>query len=354
MSQDGSRQQTNSDLSDEPVLVKHYLVKTNTSDLIDQLFLAQSLNQSVPLPPDPKPAIRDTLQPVYQPGTVILVFRTLVQSLRVVPYRQRAYVASTRRLSPPSSEQTYQSDLFSSQPINNRFFLCLACASVAMTLLLWAASQVKFSTDNVAPPVLAAPQGSSSPTVGAAEIQSTAPEPYPQSVEPGKSPQLVGQLVEPEKLPQPVDQGIEPAPSTTAIQPTKVSLPANTQVVPANTVIPVPARAKPERIFVPVYQPSPAQPVAAKPQTTYRAAVASASIPSVSTSSIAASTHTLVGVMEFGDRSAALIDINHVIRRIRIGETLTPDGWKLTKVTDQKAVLQRGGKLRSIYVGQKF
>lgn len=336
MSQDGSCHPTNSDLSDELVLAKHCLVETNPSDLMDKPFLEPSLNQSVPLLPDPRPAVRDTLQPVYQP-TVILVLRTFVQSLQVVPHRQPAsYVASARRLSLPSSEPTYQS-VFASQSVNNRFILCLACASVTVMSLLWAGSQVISSDDvAVAPPVLTPQQGSSLPAVSAADVRSTA-HTYPKSVESRKLPQLV-------------DRSAKQNTPSTVIQPAKVPLPANPQV-PANTVISVPARVT-ERIFVPVYRPSPAQAMASKPQATYRASVTSAT-PSVSASPVASPSHTLVGVMEFGDRSAALIDINHVIQRIRIGE-LTPDGWKLTKVIDQKAVLQRGGKLRSIYVGQKF
>lgn len=336
MSQDGSRHPTNSDLSDELVLAKHCLVETSPSDLMDKPFLEPSLNQSIPLLPDPKPAIRDTLQPVYQP-TVILVLRTFVQSLQVVPHRQPAsYVASAKRLSLPSSEPTYQSDLFASQSVNNRFILCLACASVTVMSLLWAGSQ-GISSDNVAPPVLTAQQGAGLPAVSAADVRSTVHKPDPQSVKSRKLPQLV-------------DRSAKQNTPTTAIQPAKVPLPANLQV-PANTVISVPARVT-ERIFVPDYRPSPAQTTASKPQAAHRASVASAT-PSVSASPVASPSHTLVGVMEFGDRSAALIDVNHVVQRIRIGE-LTPDGWKLTKVIDQKAVLQRGGKLRSIYVGQKF
>jgi hypothetical protein len=350
MSQDGSCDQINSDLSDELVLAKHRLVETNASDLIDELFLEQSLNQTVPLLPDPKPAIRDTLQPVYQPGIVILVFRTLIQSFRVVSYRQPgSYVASTKRLSPRSSKQTYhsseqiyQSDLFASRPVNNHFILYLACASVTMALLLWVGSQVKLSTNSAASPVLVASQESSPPTVSAAKVQPTAHEPHLQSVNP-------------EKLPQPIDQeGAEQITLPTKVpQPAKVPLPVNPQV-PANVVIPVPARVKPERVYVPVYQPSPTQETASKPRIAYKASIPSATIPLVSSSPGAPTTHTLVGVMEFGDRSAALVDINHVTRRISVGEMLTPGGWKLTKVAGQTAVLQRGGRLRSIYVGQMF
>lgn len=340
MSQDSSNHQIDSDLSDV-VLAKHCLVETDTCKLVDEIFLEQSLNQITPLLSDPKPAIRDVLPPVYQPDTVILVFRTLVQSLRVVPYRQRAsYVA---RL---ASETTYQSDLFIPQPGNSRFFLCLACASVTMTLLLWAGSQVRLGANNAAPPGLVVPQTTpqeSTPTVSTAGVQPTVDKPV--------------QSVNPEKLPQPIEPtaGVKPTtPSTAATQLAKVPLPARPQV-PANTVIPVPARVKPERIYVP-YQP-PAQAVVskpAKPQVAYKASIPSATVPSVSPSGASISTHTLVGVLEFGDRSAALVNINRVTRRISVGETLTPGGWKLTKVAGQTVVLQRGSKLRSIYVGQTF
>jgi len=115
-----------------------------------------------------------------------------------------------------------------------------------------------------------------------------------------------------------------------------------------------------ERVYVPVYQPQPPQ-VVKKNAVTKKApqlAKAPPPLPNVATTTTApvvvTSTQTLVGVLELGDRSTALINTNGVPRRVQVGEDLGSGGWFLLKVADQKAIIQREGELRSIYVGQKF
>lgn len=64
--------------------------------------------------------------------------------------------------------------------------------------------------------------------------------------------------------------------------------------------------------------------------------------------------HTLVGILELGDKSAALFEIEGVARRIYVGESIGASGWTLAEVKNQEAVIRRGGEVRSIFVGQKF
>ncbi|SKB11373.1 conserved hypothetical protein [Planktothrix sp. PCC 11201] len=64
--------------------------------------------------------------------------------------------------------------------------------------------------------------------------------------------------------------------------------------------------------------------------------------------------HTLVGILELGDRSAALFEINGVARRIYVGETIGASGWSLVEVVNQEAVIRRNGEVRTIFVGQQF
>jgi hypothetical protein len=64
--------------------------------------------------------------------------------------------------------------------------------------------------------------------------------------------------------------------------------------------------------------------------------------------------HILVGIMELGDRSAGLFEINGVARRIRVGQTIGSSGWTLEEVKDGEAVIRRNGEVRSIYVGEQF
>lgn len=67
-----------------------------------------------------------------------------------------------------------------------------------------------------------------------------------------------------------------------------------------------------------------------------------------------ATTHTLVGILELGDRSAALFEINGVARRIYVGESVGASGWTLVEVVNQEAVIRRNGEVRTIFVGQQF
>ncbi len=64
--------------------------------------------------------------------------------------------------------------------------------------------------------------------------------------------------------------------------------------------------------------------------------------------------HTLVGILELGERSAALFEINGVARRVNVGEAIGTSGWSLVEVANQEAVIRRNGEVRSVGVGQKF
>ncbi|OKH55070.1 hypothetical protein NIES2101_05765 [Calothrix sp. HK-06] len=64
--------------------------------------------------------------------------------------------------------------------------------------------------------------------------------------------------------------------------------------------------------------------------------------------------HTLEGLLELGDKSAALFKVNGVTRRIEIGEAIGTSGWTLVEVANGEAVIRRNGEVRSIYAGQNF
>lgn len=67
-----------------------------------------------------------------------------------------------------------------------------------------------------------------------------------------------------------------------------------------------------------------------------------------------ATKQTLVGVMEQGDRSAALFNAGGVTRYIFVGEGIGDSGWTLVSVANQEAVIRRNGEVRSVYAGQSF
>ena len=65
-------------------------------------------------------------------------------------------------------------------------------------------------------------------------------------------------------------------------------------------------------------------------------------------------THSLVGILELGDQSAALFQVNGVTRRVHLGEAIGSAGWMLVEVGNQEAIIRRNGEVRSIYIGQNF
>jgi hypothetical protein len=137
-----------------------------------------------------------------------------------------------------------------------------------------------------------------------------------------------------------------------------------------------------ERVFVPVYQPVqsafnlpplptthstqslptvavrpsiPALPGAATPSVpapnqTSASPTTTATIPNIAPSN----THALVGILNLGDRSAAIFDINGVSQRVYVGEAIGSSGWILGSVANQEVIVRRNGETRSIYIGQQF
>jgi Tfp pilus assembly protein PilP len=126
-----------------------------------------------------------------------------------------------------------------------------------------------------------------------------------------------------------------------------------------------------ERVFVPVFQPS--QPVATRPMlptlpapnpnpannsqaiapqsnNSNQAPATAATIPNIAPTS----THMLLGVLELGDRSAALFEVNGVPQRVYVGERIGSSGWSLVSVANQEVTVRRNGEVRSIYIGQQF
>ncbi len=129
-----------------------------------------------------------------------------------------------------------------------------------------------------------------------------------------------------------------------------------------------------ERVYIPIYQsPVAANPIPIVPQTIPQAAPqkapqgspilpqnapqispATASAPATAPNITSAATRVLIGVLELGDRSAALFEIDGAPQRIQIGESIGGSGWTLVSIKNQEAIVRRNGEVRSIYVGQKF
>lgn len=64
--------------------------------------------------------------------------------------------------------------------------------------------------------------------------------------------------------------------------------------------------------------------------------------------------HELLGVMDLGEKSAALFKIEGITRRIHKGENIGSSGWTLVDVSNNEIVVRRNGEVRSIQTGQKI
>ncbi len=64
--------------------------------------------------------------------------------------------------------------------------------------------------------------------------------------------------------------------------------------------------------------------------------------------------YTLTGLLQLGDQSVALFEINGINQRIKAGESIGSSGWNIVSISGQEVVIRRNGEVRSVYVGQKF
>ncbi|MEH1872858.1 hypothetical protein [Nostoc sp.] len=102
-------------------------------------------------------------------------------------------------------------------------------------------------------------------------------------------------------------------------------------------------------------------PLPALPVVPLRAALAPDSEPTITQEQVYpavaiadAPSNTLEGLLELGNKSAALFKIDGVTRRINMGESIGSSGWTLVDVSNGEAVIRRNGEVRSIYAGQKL
>jgi hypothetical protein len=192
-------------------------------------------------------------------------------------------------------------------------------------------------------------------------------------VAPGTLPSTVPGTIPGTMPPPPPD--LLTVPSVVTVPPVVGTIPAAKPPVfgsftsqPATT----PPRAVPGTVAAPA---APVRVAPARPPAAVRPAAQTAAAPTtaprtvptlpvvVSPSPIAAAitpnldpteTHALIGLLELGDRSAALLEINGVPQRIQVGEKIGASGWQVVSITNQAALIQRNGEVRSIYVGQQF
>jgi hypothetical protein len=145
--------------------------------------------------------------------------------------------------------------------------------------------------------------------------------------------------------------GAPAAPQTGSVSPSPTASASGRAIAAAGTRTPLAASPNPSespqpKILARETEPAPA------PSAEQSAPAPEQSAPAVS--SAPTSAHTLVGILELGDRSAALFEVDGVARRIYVGESIGASGWTLAEIKNQEAVIRKGGDVRSVFVGQKF
>ncbi len=104
--------------------------------------------------------------------------------------------------------------------------------------------------------------------------------------------------------------------------------------------------AKPANIAV--------KPPATTPRAAAKVSPAAPETPTAATPMANLPQRTLTGVIEMGDRSAVLFELNGVTQRVYLGESIGSTGWSLVEVARDSAILRRNGEVRTIGVGQKI
>ncbi len=120
----------------------------------------------------------------------------------------------------------------------------------------------------------------------------------------------------------------------------------NTNTVPPSaTPNAIPNNAVPNVVTLPPTLPAPNTAIAPSSETN-----TNEPIPNIATNN----SYELVGVLELGDRSAALFEVNGSSQRVYIGETIGGSGWSIVSINNEEVVVRRNGEVRSIYIGQQF
>ncbi|MBD0392869.1 MAG: hypothetical protein ICV52_03065 [Microcoleus sp. C1-bin4] len=380
----------------ETVPAEAVAVESYADRLMDELFegVDRAFDGSGPQPAEP-------MAPEFVALKSISVPQIVLSPLAPEPQRgEKDVEAIARQVALETTKKQQSKQSF------DRILLGAACGSLLLVMGLWLASRSGLVRLPAAPaPETPAASGVTAPDTQFVEYvqrslevieQKKAPQPNPQlagvpGVAPagtlpsisisGAPPATAGLSTAVNRIADALEQaGAQPgapAPQVVVIPP-----PAQVTVAPAAPVAGVPAAPQTGSV-----SPSPAAPasgraiaaagartpLAASPspsdspqpkilaRETEAAPAASAqqsapapeqSAPAVS--SAPTSAHTLVGILELGDRSAALFEVDGVARRIYVGESIGASGWTLAEIKNQEAVIRKGGDVRSVFVGQKF
>jgi len=383
----------------ETVPAEAVAVESYADQLMDELFegVDRAFDGSGPQPAEP-------MAPEFVALKSISVPQIVLSPLAPEPQRgEKDVEAIARQVALETTKKQQSKQSF------DRILLGAACGSLLLVLGLWLASRSGLLRLRAAPaPETPAASGVTAPDTQFVEYVQRSLEVIEQKKAPQPNPQLAGVpgVAPPGTLPSISISGAPPAtaglstavnriadaleqagaqPGAPAPQVVVLPPPAQVTVAPAGPVAGVPAApAAPQTAAVSPSPTAPASgraiaaagtrtPLAASPSPSQSpqpkilaretepapapGAQQSAPAPEQSApavSSAPTSAHTLVGILELGDRSAALFEVDGVARRIYVGESIGASGWTLAEIKNQEAVIRKGGDVRSVFVGQKF
>ena len=142
-----------------------------------------------------------------------------------------------------------------------------------------------------------------------------------------------------------------------------ISLPKEPERLPGIQRIETPERPASQSLATALLPSTPATPLnppppPSSPQPTARLSTVPVLAPRVNLPPLLATAfpanYTLVGLLESGDRSAALFKFDGITQRIQVGEPVGTSGWNLVSVANRQAVIRRDRQVRSLSVGEKF
>jgi hypothetical protein len=68
----------------------------------------------------------------------------------------------------------------------------------------------------------------------------------------------------------------------------------------------------------------------------------------------AVASYTLIGVLDLGERSTAMFDMNGSVQSIGLGKAVSNTGWYVSRISQQEITIKRGKETKTVFVGQKF
>jgi hypothetical protein len=333
-------------------------IESYADRLMDDLFqdVEQALNFGLELA-EPKPTKRRSLAVVPEPLPTPIPGRARVAlsdaprgnllPLPVAPPAESLSERPSESLTESLPEQAADPSIDDTPPAPapekprrpyDRILFGISCISIIVSLAIWLLNQEWKRQSATTPAPVPSPIAPSPPV----SSDSSQFAEYAQ-----QALQAIGQRT-PAQVPS-----IAPAPSSTLPNPTlpTVTVPAT----PVSPIAPPPFRAT-GRLKMPV-SPLPPNVLPSPTAIAPMPAVVPAPVPVNPPVPFTAPglTRKLTGIVDMGDeRSAVLIEINGVVQRFRLGESLGSSGWTLVEVSQNQAVIRRNGEVRSIFIGQSF